>query len=141
MLYKVNWEANGSQPQDVDADEESVDGDWVLLKKFVGGHGPVTVFRAKKEKVLSVELATESDLVRDMSDAVAMGRIWGLASVATGTPYDESLMRLRGASRRRAGSAVAAIYEELDVPKQGSPNREARRAAAQRLGTFPVIPP
>ena len=59
MIYKVTYDGTPRPNEEtVEADEHSIDGDWIVFKRYVPTRGPATVLRIKASRVDRVDLVS-----------------------------------------------------------------------------------
>lgn len=140
MMFRVRFtsSSSGTAFRDFEADEQGIeDTDFIVLRRYLKGRGAVPVFRAKKSDIFSVELIDDFQAIRDMSNSVAMTRVWALASVVAGHELDKAKREFKGPLFD--DDVAADVYEELLVPTGTAPNDQAKADAGQRLGHFPLV--
>ena len=138
MLFRVRLVKDDGPVQEVKADEQAIDGDWVVLRSYLPMQGHVVVFRAKKESVFSIEQVDAADSPQ-MQDGQARGRIWALACIR----YRRSLRKAQEAYRAHldgfALKEMSDTFAEFGLTEHDRPTAEMAQTASSRLQGYPDI--
>jgi hypothetical protein len=143
MRFRVQYKALDVPSLEVEADEQSLEGDWLLLSKYSRGSGLVPIFRVRHADVHSVTIDPASlgqgPGGPKTTDASATGRVWALLKAADGIELDNAMKTVPGPNNIGASAEVTTTYEELKVGR-GEPVPDAvQRNAASRIDVGAVV--
>jgi hypothetical protein len=133
MKFRLGFK--GTNVQEVEADEQAIEGDWLILNKYVKGRGLVTVFRVRHADIYSLEVDSGSLGQENggVSDPSAIGRVWGLISARDGVSEEVAATTVPGPAKAPSSQEVRRTYRELGVEPGQRVDEAAKKAAAERL--------
>jgi hypothetical protein len=140
MKYRLTFK-DGAPEIDFEGDDQAIDGDWLLLKRYVTGRGLVVCFRVRHSEVDRLEVVDESDEREPEEEGQkvesSIGRVWSLLHLASGATLEEALTGLDDADEEVTAEVerrYRAAEVPIDSPPPGRTMEQARRVWAGSLG-------